>query len=930
MPFFSTSLGYRMLALSAALTLPGLAAAQQAPTEALSYFAAKAKALGLSDADVAAPLVTDSYFDAGMGLTHTYLQQRVNGVPIFGATGDVHTDRNGQVVASSQAFVRGAAASAPSPLPSLSAADAVAAAARVLGLPQPVGLSVTDEGPTTPGVTYFSQAGISHNYIPVQLMYVRTATGLVLVWDVAIAQLNQEHYWNTRVDAHTGQLVDKNDYTVSEQATFRESMLRTEASRQQALDLSQVAALRNPTNTTAANSLTATAFPLESPSQGGRTAVALPAVGNTYSPYGWVAAQSPSTFTDIYSRISSGKTLTRGNNAAAYDDNNATVYGPTTANLYNNNSSPDGGATLNYDFPFNQIIGPRANLNAAITNLFYVGNMMHDVMQSHGFSEVAGNFQYKNATGTGQGNDPVRQEAQDGFGRNNANFSTPNDGLMPNMQMYLFDNITPVVTISAPSTIAGTYTYRGTTAFGGDIRQVTSLCANIVPVDDGTGIDGGIHSCASTYANAAAVSGNIALIQAGSCSTLGNAYIAKVRNAQLNGAIAAIVYDSNPTGTTYVTMGGTDPTITIPAVYISGVDGTKLRAGLTTGATGVGCITYRALNDWDGSLDNGVVAHEYGHGVSTRLTGGPANSSCVPQSYTDNGTSYVSQCPGEGWSDFFAIWMTTKVGDVGTGRRTIGTYVFGQATTGSGIRLYPYSTDMSIDPATYGRIANSPYTADAHAVGEVWTSVLWDLNWQFITKYGYNSDLLGTTGGNNQFLRLVLEGCKLQPCSPNFLQARNAILKADSLANLPAIYSPNRALIWAAFARRGMGYKAVGGTRSSTNVPTLNGITESFDLPPDLAALANRNATATNALEVYPNPATDRLLVRTQLNSSAPMQVTMLDLLGKTVLAPVAVPAAQMQQRGTNLDISELANGIYIVRVVTTEGTYTTKVTVQH
>ena len=28
----------------------------------------------------------------------------------------------------------------------------------------------------------------------------------------------------------------------------------------------------------------------------------------------------------------------------------------------------------------------------------------------------------------------------------------------------------------------------------------------------------------------------------------------------------------------------------------------------------------------DGDLDNGVIIHEYGHGVSNRLTGGPANS----------------------------------------------------------------------------------------------------------------------------------------------------------------------------------------------------------------------------------------------------------------------------------------------------------------
>ena len=33
--------------------------------------------------------------------------------------------------------------------------------------------------------------------------------------------------------------------------------------------------------------------------------------------------------------------------------------------------------------------------------------------------------------------------------------------------------------------------------------------------------------------------------------------------------------------------------------------------------------------DRDGDVDNGIIAHEFGHGISNRLTGGPANSSCV-------------------------------------------------------------------------------------------------------------------------------------------------------------------------------------------------------------------------------------------------------------------------------------------------------------
>ncbi|RZK14674.1 MAG: hypothetical protein EOO56_24440, partial [Hymenobacter sp.] len=96
-----TRSGHRTLVLAAALALPGLAAAQQqpkaAPTAALTAFAAKAQAQGLKETDVSNPVVTDSYTDAD-GLTHTYLQQRVNGLAVFNATGAVHTNAAGKAV----------------------------------------------------------------------------------------------------------------------------------------------------------------------------------------------------------------------------------------------------------------------------------------------------------------------------------------------------------------------------------------------------------------------------------------------------------------------------------------------------------------------------------------------------------------------------------------------------------------------------------------------------------------------------------------------------------------------------------------------------------------------------------------------------------------------------------------------------------------
>ena len=61
-------------------------------------------------------------------------------------------------------------------------------------------------------------------------------------------------------------------------------------------------------------------------------------------------------------------------------------------------------------------------------NLFYLNNAIHDILYRHGFDEAAGNFQIDNFGNGGEGDDPVRAEAQDGGGTDNANFATPPDG----------------------------------------------------------------------------------------------------------------------------------------------------------------------------------------------------------------------------------------------------------------------------------------------------------------------------------------------------------------------------------------------------------------------------------------------------------------------------------------------------------------------
>ncbi|HEX8350977.1 MAG TPA: M36 family metallopeptidase, partial [Hymenobacter sp.] len=295
------------------------------------------------------------------------------------------------------------------------------------------------------------------------------------------------------------------------------------------------------------------------------------------------------------------------------------------------------------------------------------------------------------------------------------------------------------------------------------------------------------------------------------------------------------------------------------------------------------------------------------HGISNRLTGGPANSSCLGN----------AEQMGEGWSDFFGLWMTTKPGDQGFTPRGIGNYVTGAATDGYGIRPQRYSTDFTVNNQTYALIGVAPYTA-VHAIGSVWCATLWDLNWKLVEKYGYNKNLKAATGGNNIALKLVLDGCKLQVCRPGFLDGRDAILKADSIYNNKA----NSYLIWQVFARRGMGIDAVQGSSNS-----LTDNAAGYLIP--TRVLATQSQQQRDALlELYPNPASSELTLRLPVRSSTPVQVSLVTVLGKTVQTSTVAGAAL--QQGAHLNTSTVAAGLYLVQVRSSAGTFTKKVLIQH
>jgi hypothetical protein len=367
------------------------------------------------------------------------------------------------------------------------------------------------------------------------------------------------------------------------------------------------------------------------------------------------------------------------------------------------------------------------------------------------------------------------------------------------MQMFKWNYPFPnLLQVSAPAGIAGPYIMTGA-GFGPAFSAGAKTGALALGLD-GTGTPG--DGCEALVGFP---SGAIAVMDRGNCN-----FTVKAKNAQVAGAIAAVMVN-NVAGDP-ITLGGTDATVTIPAGMISLADGNKIKPALPGTATASANGSPPAART--SSFDATVVVHEYGHGISTRLTGGPSVSTCLEN----------AEQMGEGWSDFYAAAITARASDVGSTRRGMATWLSWQPTTGTGIRNAPYSTDMVTNPATYAAVASTATISSPHGIGYVWNSMLWEVYWNLVRRHGFNPNLYAAwgTGGNNLALQLVTDGLKLQPCNPGFVDGRNAILAADQALTGGA----NQCEIWRGFAKRGLGFSASQGDSNDR----ADGV-QAFDLP---------------------------------------------------------------------------------------------------
>jgi hypothetical protein len=839
-----------------------------------NFFNHESEKLEFDRGDVNDFKIRDISYSKSMDLNLVYIQQQYQGVPIHNAIG-TFAIKNNKVQNFNHSFTRNLNQKIQNTTHNVTASSAITTALNYLEIEQVNDLELIESKSSTSFI--FKSETASVEVIPVELMYVLNADKkLRLAWNLSLLTSDESHWWSISVDANSSEVIRQNDWMLScsfdSNHDHGNNYFYANAGQESETlaNINDGSAYR--------------AYPLgvESPNHGNRILLNEPA-DPTASPFGWH---------DTDGMIGPEFTITRGNNVLASEDRNAdNVPG----------YSPDGGSNLNFDFPLNPNTPPQFNQDAAITNLFVWNNFTHDVWFHYGFDELSGNFQAFNYSGLGAGGDFVVADAQDGGGINNANFGTPPDGFNPRMQMFLWSASGPPsdpLTINSPSDIAGSYS--GLEAVFGPGLSHIPVTADLILVEDDntTSSSGDPYDACDPLINTSDINGKIAVINRGDCT-----FVSKIEKAQNAGALAVIMINNvfgNP-----INMGGITDAINIPSIMISLTDGasiiTKLQNNETINATLVNNGPYQV----DGDYDNGIIAHEYGHGISNRLTGGPSQADCL----------FNDEQMGEGWSDWIGLMMTMQTGDTGEQARGYGTFAISQPTTGNGIRPAPYSTDNNINLATFG-ISNNPNISQPHGVGFVWATILWDLTWELIDQYGFDPDLINGNGGNNLAMQLVTDGMKLQNCNPGFVNGRDAILQADMLANNGA----NQCFIWKVFANRGLGFSADQGSAFDRFDQT-----EAFDLPTSITlpcqTLANDNFLE-NRLKIYPNPANTVVNID-GLSDIGNANLKIYDLNGRLLMNN----ALDMSNDHT-IDISQFERGIYILKIESTRVHFSKKLIV--
>jgi hypothetical protein len=370
-----------------------------------AFMSENAALYGLTQAQASQLKIVSDYTNPAGNLSFVELQQEINGIPVFQGYVRGIVSKDGRLVRTSSLLAAGLSAKSLLTIPTLNAPDAVGAGAR--------SINVTIDANTLKAVasesanTWTVSRGTLSDDTRISLVYFPMAPGnAVLAYAMTLWQPDVAYY--VIVDASTGKLLWRKCITQDQTQTATYNIYNNDSPTPSSPTILTAPSAALPPGIT-------------------RTDVTVVSENPSADLLGWIPDGA-------------GNAVTTGNNVdAGLDvsapngiDTNGRATG--TGRVFSFPYIPDGAAD-----PTGSNLPTDANYRmGAVTNIFFWSNRYHDQVYNYGFTEAARNFQNDNFSRGGLGGDYVRAEAQDSSGTNNANFSTPADGQLPRMQMYIF------------------------------------------------------------------------------------------------------------------------------------------------------------------------------------------------------------------------------------------------------------------------------------------------------------------------------------------------------------------------------------------------------------------------------------------------------------------------------------------------------------
>ena len=305
----------KFLRLLLLLILPGIVNAQKstykkpdpAPLKILvdAYLSEHKTSWNLTDADIRNWVISDLYSNEKTGIIYLYVHQQVNNINIFNAVSSVSI-KDGKIASFAKRLYADAIGKANSNLPSNSEIFAIQKTAEHLGLKMREEPKIIYTNKSS-NKKYYSSPSLSKEKIRVELIYQPVKKTLRLAWNVNVHLIDGSHWWNVRVDAVTGVVLGKNDWTTSCNFDGADPASYTTAASSQ----DQVPNTANVVNASSVvPSYRVYPLPFESPLSGSSSLISNPS-DSIASPFGWHDTNGL-TGADYF--------ITRGNNVYAYDD----------------------------------------------------------------------------------------------------------------------------------------------------------------------------------------------------------------------------------------------------------------------------------------------------------------------------------------------------------------------------------------------------------------------------------------------------------------------------------------------------------------------------------------------------------------------------------------------------------------------------------